>query len=207
MIALGLDFRKKIALFVLILLAMPVVLVQVPDQLTDRVDTIQNYEEDGSAQARFVAWRTAWRLAVARPLVGGGFQIIDDLVIGQRYNPDADRTGVHSIYFEVLGENGFIALGIFLSLLLSAILSARKIRKTAGRVGFDDFYCYGYMLEIAICVYAVSGAFQEFASFDLFYQIVAITIITKVLLKQKLTVLQEKTATAVPASKPQPQRA
>jgi probable O-glycosylation ligase (exosortase A-associated) len=209
MIALGLDFRKKIAVFVLILLVIPFAIQQVPDQLIDRAETIGNYEEDGSAQARFGAWRTAWMLARARPLVGGGFQIIDDKTIGRRYNPDfgAGQGGVHSIYFEVLAENGFVTLGIFLSLLLSTIMSARKIRKTAVRAGFDDFYCYGYMLEIGIFAYAVTGAFLEFASFDLYYQLVAITIVAKMLLKQKLASLQEETTNTVSASEVQPQRA
>jgi putative inorganic carbon (HCO3(-)) transporter len=206
-IGLGLEFRKKVAVFVIFLLALPFAIQQVPDQLIDRANTIQNYEEDGSAQARFGAWRTAWLIARARPLVGGGFQIINDYQIGKRYNPDImpGHGGAHSIYFEILGENGFVALGLFLSLLISAILSARKIRKTAQQAGFYEFCCYGYMLEASLLAYAVAGAFLEFASFDLFYQVIAITILTKVILNRKLTSIQEETVNAVSVNQHQSQ--
>ena len=187
LISLKLELKYKILAFVLAMLALPYAIQQVPDELIDRVESIQDFEEDGSAQARFGAWKTAWDIGVARPLVGGGFQIVDDIEIGSRFNPDfmPGQGGAHSIYFEILGENGFLALFLFLLLLVSTVLSSRKIRKTGRRSGLPDFMCYGAALEISIVAYAVSGAFLEFASFDLFYQLVAIVIAAKSMLRQK----------------------
>ena len=206
MIGLSLEFKKKLAIGILGIIAIPIAIQFVPEQLIDRAETITEYEQDGSAQARFGAWRTAWMIAKARPLVGGGFQIVDDLEIGRRYNPDfrPGQGGAHSIYFEIMGENGLLALAVFLALLFTAILSARKVKKQAKRAGLRDFWCYGYMLQIGIMAYAVSGAFLEFASFDLFYQMVALTIVTKVQFGKAMQArASEGSTTPLPAD-PQP---
>jgi O-antigen ligase len=121
-------------------------------------------------------------------LVGGGFQVVDVYEIGVAYNPDFQpgQAGAHSVYFEVLGENGFITFGIFLALLISTILSGRSIRIQANRHGVRDFDCYGRMLQIGILGYAISGAFLEFGTFDLYYQLIAITVVTKVILRREI---------------------
>ncbi len=55
-----------------------------------------------------------WNLAVDRPFTGGGFETYQRWIF-QKYNPGYDGThAAHSIYFQVLGEHGFVALGLFL---------------------------------------------------------------------------------------------
>ena len=166
----------------------------IPEKFVDRVETIETYQEDGSAQARLGAWKTAWAVALARPLTGGGFQIIDDHRWGRFYNPEhaSGHGGVHSIYLEILAENGFITFGVYLLLLLSSILSATKIKRRSLESDLQNFHCYGAMLGIAFVAFAVSGAFLEFASFDLFYHLVAITIVLKVLLREKIRGAQDE---------------
>jgi probable O-glycosylation ligase (exosortase A-associated) len=167
----------------------------IPDKWYDRMATIQTYDEDYSVISRFEAWEVAWKLALDNPLTGGGFQIINDEVMYDRYKPESIlRTGVHSIYFEILGENGFITLGIFVLLLLFSLATLVRIRRLARKHGLEDYYCYGSMLLISILAYAVSGTFLEFASFELFYQLIALVIILKALLREELQRIQAKTA-------------
>ena len=53
-------------------------------------------------------------LALDRPLVGGGFDPYTAEVF-RRYLPDYDRIhAAHSIYFQVLGEHGFVGLALFI---------------------------------------------------------------------------------------------
>ena len=138
--------------------------------------------------SRLSAWKTAWLVAVNRPLVGGGFQIIDDVAAAGQYNPEftEDDVGAHSIYFEVLGENGFLTLAIFLYLLLSCMTSLRKLRRAFMNSEQESVYYYAKMLEVGLAGYAVSGLFLEMASFDLFYQYVALTIVLKKLSRNAL---------------------
>ena len=195
LIFLRLNFKSKIVIAVVISLLASIVLSNIPDKWFDRMTSIKTYKQVGSATARLEAWETAWKVALARPLTGGGFQIIDDTELSQNFNPTATErsVGVHSIYFEVLSENGFITLGIFLVLLASSIISTRKVRKVCQANGLTSFSNYSHMLEISIYAYAVSGAFLEFASFDLFYHLVALVIVLKLLSRDALQRAQNPT--------------
>ena len=87
-----------------------VVFPVIPEKWHERMSTIGTYQEDRSAMGRVNAWHFAFNLASERPLTGGGFSAFtNDLFI--RYAPDPfDVHDAHSIYFEVLGEHGFLAL-------------------------------------------------------------------------------------------------
>jgi probable O-glycosylation ligase (exosortase A-associated) len=160
----------------------------VTEKWTERMETIKTYEEDGSAMGRINAWKMAWNVAKDRPLKGAGFE---GLTWGtkERYSPDPGATAgdVHSIYFEVLGEHGFIGFGLFIALLLLSIFSLRKIKKTFKSYPSSQWLCnYADMLQISIIAYMVGGIFLGRAYFDLFYHLVVIVVILKVLAKREL---------------------
>jgi len=128
-IALLYKSQKKVlsALFVGIAIACAVMFV--PEKLVNRMESIKTYQQDRSAMGRINAWHFAWNLALDRPFVGGGFGVSEKRIF-QLYAPDPlDFYASHSIYFEVLGEHGFVGLGLFLALLISSILSVKKLKK------------------------------------------------------------------------------
>jgi probable O-glycosylation ligase (exosortase A-associated) len=181
LIIIAMKPRYIVAIGVLAFLLVPVIITKLPDRAADRAMTLQSIEVDGSAQKRLTAWATAWEIALDRPLIGGGFTVVDDVRIGSSYNPNftSGDVGVHSIYFEVLGENGFVTFGVFLALILLSLLSTRHIGRTADSSNLKHFANYAQMLKIGIIGYTVSGAFLEAAHFDLFYTLVAMVIILK----------------------------
>jgi probable O-glycosylation ligase (exosortase A-associated) len=192
---LSLKLRTKLAVGVILLLLLPVGLSMIPEKWFDRISTIQAYMDDQSAVSRLEAWEVAWKVARDRPLTGGGFQIINDVATYHRHKPDAVlMTGVHSVYFEILAENGFITFAIFMSLLISCLVSTMRVRRLAWKHGLQNYYCYACMLQISLLAYALSGTFLEFGSFELFYQIIALVIILKALFREKLQRIQAKTA-------------
>ena len=121
--------RRRALLFLLAACFLVGAAFFVPDKWIDRMRTIETYEEDhGSAMARIRVWTFAIKLALDRPLTGGGFYPYADTALYFSYVPDAiTPRNFHSIYFEVLGELGFVGLGIYLALLLSCALAARRI--------------------------------------------------------------------------------
>ncbi len=99
-----------------------------PQQWDVRMSTISNYEQDRSAMGRINAWWMAWNLARDRVL-GGGFSIYEPDVFA-RYAPVPDDIHVaHSIYFQVLGEHGFIGLALFLLLWFLVWRTASWLRR------------------------------------------------------------------------------
>jgi probable O-glycosylation ligase (exosortase A-associated) len=170
--------RYKVLAGIMIIVAVFALSFIVTEKWTGRMDTINTYQQDGSAMGRLHAWKMAWNIAVARPLVGGGFETWK---FGGAYaeTPHGVRD-FHSNYFEMLGEHGFIGLAMYLMLLVYS-LSTLTFLKWRIRQDPDLQWARHYpdMLQVAIMAYALGGAFLGRAYFDLFYHLVACLIILK----------------------------
>ncbi|MHB8762743.1 MAG: putative O-glycosylation ligase, exosortase A system-associated [Deferrisomatales bacterium] len=179
--------RYWVPVAIVLALAAPVVWVNLPEHWTGRMATIQTYEEDQSAMSRINAWRLAWRIAVDHPLLGGGFEVMEDKHLYDRYYPESPTRGdVHSAYFEVMSEHGFVTFGVFVLLMATPLLSLRKIRRLAKTVpGLAWTVSYCNMVEVAIPAYLVSGAFLELSTFDYVYTLLAISMIVKNLIRSE----------------------
>jgi len=149
-----------------------------PDDWRQRIDSIQNYKEDGSAMGRINAWHFAVNLANDRPLVGGGFQTFEPKLF-YKYAPNpTDFHDAHSIYFEVLAEHGYVGLILFLLLGLSTYREGGKItRLCRDREELKWAENLSRMIQLSLVPYAVSGAFLGLAYFDLYYLLIAMTVI------------------------------
>ncbi|MCB1866725.1 MAG: putative O-glycosylation ligase, exosortase A system-associated [Chromatiales bacterium] len=172
--------RKKAWLVLALALAIPLTLAFLPEKWYSRVETIENYEEDVSLQGRFNAWWFAFHLANDRPLVGGGFRAFDRALFYQ-YAPDPrNYRDAHSIYFEMLGEHGYV--GLFLFLLLGSVglyNGTAIIRKTRDRPDLAWARDLARMTQVAGIGYAAGGVFLGLAYFDLYYALLAILVITR----------------------------
>ena len=94
----------------------------------------------------------------------------------------------HNIFFEVLGEQGFVGLLLYLLLALFAwrtgswiILNAKKNPETKWMADLAS------MVHVSIAAYVVGGSFLGLAYFDYYYHLIAILVVTKVLLEKYLT--------------------
>ena len=111
-----------------------------------------------------------------------------------------DVHDAHSIYFEILGEHGFIGLGMFLLLGIFALRSSRQIMRLTKDVDHLQWMFHlGSMMQVSLVGYAVTGAFLGLAYFDLYYALIAIVVITRNLLSKELEKIAENTAIAAPA--------
>lgn len=197
---LWLKSRQKLIPLIVILFAIPFVLMFMPQEWHDRMNTIGNYEEDGSAMGRINAWTFAAKLASARPM-GGGFESFHEANY-ETYAPGLiDRSGrihypdVHSIYFEMLGEHGFVGLGIFLILGFIAWRTASKIMKlTKNSKEHRWAYDLASMIQVAYVGYAVGGAFLGLAYFDLPYHFLAIVILTLRIVQRSLSLSHQQSS-------------
>jgi len=108
--------RQKFLMTVLLVAGASAVYLFMPQEWFDRMHSMRNYEEDWSAQGRFRAWQFAFDIAKSS-IFGGGFETF------------RGGTDAHSIYFEVMGEHGFIGFGLFLALWAFTWLAAARIRR------------------------------------------------------------------------------
>lgn len=190
---LWLKSSKKLAPLVLILLMIPFVFMFMPQQWHDRMSTIGDYQTDGSAMGRITAWTFAIKMANARPLIGGGFESFHERNY-EYYAPGlVDRSGrihypdVHSIYFEMLGEQGYVGLGIFLILGLFVWGNCNKVIKLSRQ---NEEYKWASdlaaMIQVSLVGYATGGAFLGLAYFDLPYHLLVIIVLVKRILQKEI---------------------
>ena len=173
--------KRRLSLALLVVIVVPISLSIMPQKWFDRMDTMRNYEQDSSATGRLNAWQFAFNLALARPIVGGGFEtFVPELF--SIYAPEPSRSAdAHSIYFEVLGEHGFVGLALFLGLGISLWRACSwTIRRARDDPDLEEFEHLQRMVQVSLVAYAVSGAFLGLAYFDLFYNLIAIAVIAKI---------------------------
>ena len=181
-----LKSRNKLPLLLSFLVLVPVMISFMPDTWHSRMATINDGEVDASVMGRFNAWWMAFNLAKSE-VFGGGFEAFQRPTFWFYAPNPHDVHDAHSIYFEVLGEHGFIGLFLFLLLGLFTLLSCSILIKQCKNIeGFQWMRDLMAMLQVCLIGYAASGAFLGLAYFDLYYNMIAIVIICRKLLNDKL---------------------
>jgi probable O-glycosylation ligase (exosortase A-associated) len=184
--AIGIFFwtksKQKLSASLMVGVVGLMILFFMPQTWWDRMNTIQTYEEDGSALGRINAWWVAYNVANDRPTGGGANMFTPETF--QKYAPEPEGVhDSHSIYFEMLGEQGWI--GLFLFLIL-AYFTWNTCKKLTIQGDMDPNFKWagelGRMLQVCLIGYWVSGAFLGLSYFNLYYDLIAISIIsTKIL--------------------------
>lgn len=169
--------RNKVVNAIYIVIVVGAVASIMPESWYERMDTIKTYDQDASAMGRINAWWTAWNVARDR-FLGGGFNTFQYLTF-ERYAPVPDDVhDAHSIYFEVLGEHGFMGLFMFLLLLFMTWIkcgrTSRACRKDPDLSWARDL---ATMLQVSLIAYMTGGAFLGLAYFDYFYHQVALSVV------------------------------
>lgn len=156
------------------------------DRYTARVDTIKTYEEDGSANERLNAWNFAIRRANQTfPLAAGTGAFQDNMTRRQReflekhgFIGSTGRGRVaHSIYFHVLGEQGWIGLTIYIAWLLMIVQRSLSIYRRC-RNDPEMFWArdFGFAALLSTIGFMSAGAFLSVHDSELILLIGALVI-------------------------------
>ncbi len=123
-----------------------------PASFTGRMQTIQGYESDSSANVRLAVWAWTWDYVQEHPL-GGGFGAYRQNKIQVRTVSTQDVGGVqtvtarteldqgrayHNSYFEMLGEQGFPGLILFLLIHGAGLVRLEILRRRYRRAEGED---------------------------------------------------------------------
>jgi len=178
--------RLKLALASLMVVAAIGLVSFMPEQWTERIETITNPRADASANSRLETWTMLLNLANDRPLTGGGFDAYSDSIY-EKYNPSytGPKYAAHSIYFQVLGEHGWIAFSLFLIFwALVWRMCSQVARSSKGRSEYHWAYWIAQMVKVSIVAYLVGGAFLNLAYWDVPYYLFVAVAVTRSVLKQ-----------------------
>lgn len=186
-ISFALFWKYKRQLIIISLVA-PLILVLakdfIPQEWYARQESTLEYKKDWSALQRLQAWGVAFNIARDRPFLGAGFKFDhgDDVERWLSYaffigDWERKSKAAHSIYFEMMGDHGFVAFFLFLLLLGGAFLRLGKLSKIEYSPEMLWVGRYAKAVQISLIGYGVAGAFLSLAYFDLFYAYVAMSAI------------------------------
>ncbi len=180
--------RQKLPLVAVAAIAIPLALSAMPDKWYERIDTIKEYQLDSSANMRLNSWATMFNLAKDRPLVGGGFEVAKPEVYA-RYAPDSrfPPQVAHSIYFQALGEHGFVGLALYLLFLYAIWKTASDIaRSTVSRANLGWARDLSLMMQVSLVGFGVGAAFLSLVNFDVPYYLAGIVVAVLFVVKQEI---------------------
>lgn len=183
-----------------------------PESWFTRIDTISEANQDDSFMTRVIAWKVSTMIALSNPVFGGGFHAVQSLPVWTEYRdtiglfsfiptPETPIVGraAHSIYFEVLGDMGFVGLILFLAIWVNAWRTALSIKRTShGNPELLWASDLADMLRLSFLAYAISGAAVSMGYFELFYiYVMAIAVLEKHVLQKTTLLVRNKSVDSV----------
>lgn len=164
--------KNKIFIGLLIFSAGILILSFAPDSWMQRMQSTTDSGES-SAMGRVAVWLWVLDYIKSNPL-GGGFEMyrinLYTLVLENGGLLEIQGKAFHSIYFEILGEGGVVALLMFVVLWILTLNSIRRLMKNARLKNDGRALALGQSMLLALLVYFAGGAFvgvafQSFAFF------------------------------------------
>lgn len=130
---------------------------------------------DESAGQRVEAWETAVKMASARPLTGVGISNFPQMYFSYTDYWRNRQMAVHSMWFQILGELGFVALGVFIAMLWTSYrINAQTIRWLEHAYAPPNMRATALGLQAALAGTCASGTFLSQAYTWPVYIIVAL---------------------------------
>ena len=167
-----------------------------PSAFTERADTIKNYKADESASTRLAVWAWTWEYVKEHPL-GGGFDVYRQNRI--RYDIDTTQQpgevaapdmpdvkeivdqgrAFHSSYFEMLGEQGFAGLFMWLIIHVGGVWRMEyisRLYRKRNRPEENWVAPLATALQNSQIIYLVGSLFVGIAFQTFFYMLIALQI-------------------------------
>ncbi len=141
-----------------------------PQSFYDRVNSLSAPGQDEDFVSRLRSWTVAFDYARDHFPLGAGISGTQLPRIYNHYFPTEQAFAAHSIYFQVLGDNGFAGLLIYLTVIGLAFVYAIRIRNlTKGHAHLGWASDLALMLQLALIAYCAGGSALSMAYYDLFY--------------------------------------
>ena len=179
--------RKRWSALALVIILALLFVNLAPEQWFSRLSTIEEAGADESFMGRVIAWKISSAMALSNPVFGGGFHAVQLQGIWDQFKaapsllgflnlpiPEFSAKAAHSIYFEVMGDMGFVGLFIFMAILLHALRSRFVIKRQLHSMGPQWLWARDMadMLMLAILAYMAGGAAVSLAYFEVIYMVV-----------------------------------
>lgn len=189
--------RHKVRTTIVLVALVAVVLSVMPEKFFDRMQTITASDEDrdSSALGRLHYWQVAQEMVKAKPLTGVGFNGFRDSYSSYEFEEGwGTNRSPHSAWFGVMAEMGIPGIVLFVLILLGAINSTRRVRRSALESGNASLAAYATALQSAFLVYTMGATFLSAQYNEMFWHLIGLSI--------ALERIQRESAVATGGSRP-----
>ncbi|HEY0028715.1 MAG TPA: DUF5935 domain-containing protein [Allosphingosinicella sp.] len=186
------DMKRRVGYAILVCAVAVAAVPMLPKDFTGRMDAIAGYEADASATTRLAIWAWTWNYVQSRPF-GGGFdayrsseiKVETKAVEGtgavasvQATSQEDKSRAYHSSYFEMLGEQGFPGLFLFLMIHVGGLVRMEVLRRRFKKADGEDAWIspLATALQHAHIVYLIGSLFVGIAFQPFAYLLVAVQI-------------------------------
>jgi O-antigen ligase len=151
----------------------------------NRMSTIETYSADSSAMGRIKVWEWTIDYVRSNPLGGGFDAFLHNRILGvtsegeTEYFPEGQIGGkaFHSIYFEVLGEQGMVGFAMYFLMIGLALLKLMKLKKTwKNDPGMGWIADLANALITTIMVFLAGGTFVGIAYQPYIFYMLTLTV-------------------------------
>jgi probable O-glycosylation ligase (exosortase A-associated) len=180
--------RKKVMIIGLVALAFIIPLLAGPE-IRKRFFSVQQYEEDKSAQSRFSSWSAGLAIARDYPIFGIGPR--NSPMVLKRYGADMSGRVIHSQYLQLAADMGFVGLAWYLGILVCAWFSLRRVRQRTRRDTSDEgrhVFGLACALESSLAVFCVGAFFLSLEVFELPYMLLMMSMQLSIAVRATLAV-------------------
>jgi probable O-glycosylation ligase (exosortase A-associated) len=183
-------------------LALALALPFLPASYTERMSTIENAQSDESASTRLAVWKWTLEYAKDHPLGGGfdayranSFTYQKRVMVGDGNNRSIQTVEItdkarayHSAYFEMLGEQGWPGLGLWLWLQALGLWQMERVRRILRKskdAGDKAWHSLATALQQGQVIYLVGALFVGIAFQPFIYMLIALQIALATLVSRR----------------------
>lgn len=201
--------RHKTVIALAAALLLPTLYMNTPEEWRERQSTVSTAAtEDSSFIGRLWAWKISTLIALDDPMTGGGYRAVTDPSLWHYYDgftpnfgpietpqipEDLAPKAAHNIYFQVLGDHGFVGLALFLLILANSYLNNFRNYRYGKRHNIPWMANLSSALNVSFLGYGITGMNVSLAYFDLIYSLLGIVVaINNIKLRHSNAIKSEK---------------
>ena len=180
------------------------ILPALPPAFWARMSTINAPEEerDYSQAGRLHFWSVGIAMANDRPILGVGHAGYQPSYNQYDWSGGLYGTGraVHSSWFGILAETGYVGFALFMVIVLSSFWACRRVRIMAKRGEVpESLGHYATGLESSLIAFCVGGTFVSFHYSEMLWHFFALTIaLERVAMVEAVAVREQRQQAAQP---------
>ncbi|KGJ96780.1 putative O-glycosylation ligase, exosortase A system-associated [Colwellia psychrerythraea] len=184
--------KRKTLWIIVTIIALSIASSLVPSGWSDRMNSVSTASsQDGSFIGRLWAWKISVKIA-NNNFFGNSFLASQDPLAWGLYRTEIDDFGpidtppipadkaakaAHNLYFQVLGDLGYIGLLTYLLIIFILYLRLKKLSQKARLHGYEWCSQLSSMMSVSLIAFMMTGANVSMAYFDLFYILIALSYV------------------------------